>query len=265
LYSGINSALFGVAATQGIYYYSYEFFRSYFERYLHRKELGDLLNLLIASLSGSIAVLFTNPFWVINVRMSLQNKSPKLQNGEAQLIAVKESEPKGSIATLLELLETDGIAGLWRGVIPALVLVSNPAIQYMIFERLKVFAKQRKANHTLSALDFFLLGAVGKMIATIVTYPYIVVKSRLQMKRESISNDTAKTLDILKNIWKFEGFLGFFKGMQSKLIQSVLNAAFLFVAKEEMVLLIQYIFLLIKNLKEALLVSRRKSLVHHSQ
>jgi len=50
------------------------------------------------------------------------------------------------------------------------------------------------------------------------------------------------TADVLSKILRYEGLTGFFKGMQSKLVQSVTNAAFLFLAKEELVRMV--IFLL---------------------
>jgi adenine nucleotide transporter 17 len=64
-------------------------------------------------------------------------------------------------------------------------------------------------------------------------YPYIVVKSRMQLKAgtddatryNSVSDGFSK---ILAN----EGVAGFYKGIESKLLQSILTSAFLFMSKE---------------------------------
>ena len=78
---------------------------------------------------------------------------------------------------------------LWRGIGPALMLVINPVIQYTVFEQLKNIliarrTRQRRALKGASAAaavltdwDFFLLGALSKLIATGSTYPYMCVSS----------------------------------------------------------------------------------------
>ena len=66
------------------------------------------------------------------------------------------------------------------------MLVINPIIQYTVFEQLKNFlvagrtAKLRasgakNAVAVLSDPDYFLLGAVSKLVATSSTYPYMYV------------------------------------------------------------------------------------------
>ncbi|XP_058071402.1 peroxisomal nicotinamide adenine dinucleotide carrier-like [Magnolia sinica] len=59
--------------------------------------------------------------------------------------------------------------------------VSNPSIQFMLYETMLKQLKERctlskKAIKGVTALEVFLLGAVAKLGATIVTYPLLVVK-----------------------------------------------------------------------------------------
>jgi solute carrier family 25 (peroxisomal adenine nucleotide transporter), member 17 len=76
-----------------------------------------------------------------------------------------------------------------------------------------------------------MLGALSKLIATSITYPQIVIKSRQQSgvntKGKSTNVWTAMT-DVVQN----EGFAGLYRGISSKLLQSVLTAAILFMSKE---------------------------------
>ena len=66
-------------------------------------------------------------------------------------------------------------------------------------------------------------------VATSATYPYIVVKSRLQA---GVKTATYKSsLDGLMTILNDEGVAGLYKGVGSKLVQSVLTAAILFAGK----------------------------------
>jgi len=48
-----------------------------------------------------------------------------------------KSRRAGTIETVLRILRNDGISAFWQGVIPALILVINPIIQYTVFEQLK--------------------------------------------------------------------------------------------------------------------------------
>ena len=60
-------------------------------------------------------------------------------------------------AAAQKVYQDDGIVGFWRGVLPALALVSNPIIQYTVFERLKKVLEKTRGD--LSSYHYFLLGA----------------------------------------------------------------------------------------------------------
>lgn len=70
----------------------------------------------------------------------------------------------------------------------------------------------------------FLVGAVSKTLATLVTFPYILAKVRLQAK------DTPYTgaIDVLQKVFKREGVIGWYKGCQSQVTKAVLAQALLF-------------------------------------
>jgi len=144
----------------------------------------------------------------------------------------------GFIETIQHILRKDGIPALWRGLGPALVLVMNPVLQYTVFEQLKnLLIKRRTAKLRLGGsktavggltdVDFFFLGALSKLVATSSTYPYIVVKSRLQAGHEGALRYKS-AFDGVLTIIKEEGVEGLYKGVGSKLVQSVLTAAILF-------------------------------------
>lgn len=145
--------------------------------------------------------------------------------------------PKKPLTTIqagLKIYREEGIAGFFQGVIPALILVINPVIQFTVFERLKT-AWQSFRGKALNGFDFFLLGAVSKLVATGTTYPYIVIKSRMQMKQSNDEKLKYKSLlDGVSKIIKSEGVKGLYKGIEAKLFQSVLSAAFTFAFKEEL-------------------------------
>jgi len=51
----------------------------------------------------------------------------------------------------------------------------------MVFEKLKPVLEQRRVSskQKLTDFDFFMLGLISKFIASTVTYPYILIKSRV--------------------------------------------------------------------------------------
>lgn len=131
------------------------------------------------------------------------------------------------MATLMNLCRTEGPIALFAGVLPALILVINPILQYTIFEQLKDMLEKRRK---ITPRDAFFLGALGKLLATSITYPYITVKSRMHVARQKGPRDGM--MQSLKRVVRDEGWSGLYKGIVPKVTQSVVTAAFLFAFKD---------------------------------
>ncbi|KAK9700061.1 hypothetical protein RND81_08G214700 [Saponaria officinalis] len=256
LYGGLAPSLVGTAASQGVYYYFYQIFRDKAEATAYdrkKRGLGDgsvgvLSSLVVAALSGCANVLLTIPIWVVVTRMQTHTKSSKKNNhGQVirtpkEIVAVIDPPPYGTSHAVQEIYDEAGILGFWKGVIPTLIMVSNPALQFMIYETLLKKLKQRRAakkidSNGVTALEIFLLGAVAKLGSTVVTYPFLVVKARLQAKQGGTDkrHHYKGTLDAVMKMIRHEGLTGFYKGMRTKIVQSVFAAAILFMIKEELV------------------------------
>ncbi|EPS66116.1 hypothetical protein M569_08659, partial [Genlisea aurea] len=257
LYGGLAPSLVGTAASQGVYYYFYQIFRNKAEaaalkqkkRGIGDGSVGMLSSLVVASLAGCVNVLLTNPIWVVVTRMqthtkkSKANHSKSLSSDEIILSRSEPPPPYGTGLAIQEVYDEAGIPGFWKGVFPTLIMVSNPAIQYMLYETLLTKLKNRRrlsveGNNGITALEIFLLGAMAKLGATVVTYPLLVVKSRLQAKQATVSDKKRHyrgTVDAVLKMIRYEGLYGFYNGMGTKIVQSVLAAAVLFMVKEELV------------------------------
>lgn len=257
LYGGLTPSLVGTAASQGVYYYFYQIFRNKAEAIAldrRKRQLGDgsvgmFSSLVVAAMSGFTNVLLTNPIWVVVIRMQTHTKASKkvqptqaIRSPEEILVAI-EPPPYGTSHAIQEVYDEAGFWGFWKGVIPTLIMVSNPSIQFMLYETLLKKLRQRRvmskdSGKGVTALEIFLLGALAKLGATVVTYPLLVVKSRLQARQ--IAGTDKKhhykgTIDAIMKIIHYEGLSGFYKGMSTKIVQSVLAAAVLFMVKEELV------------------------------
>ncbi|KAI5462285.1 putative peroxisomal membrane protein PMP47B [Mariannaea sp. PMI_226] len=230
LYSGINSALFGISITNFVYYYWYEWTKAFFEKAAvtagrANKKLTTVESMIAGAIAGSATVVITNPIWVINTRITTrkQDKQSDIEAGEA----AKPAKAPGTLGTLLALLKSEGPKALFAGVIPALVLVINPILQYTLFEQMKNYLeKRRKITPTIA----FFLGALGKLLATSVTYPYITVKSQMHVQTDS--NKKEGMLQALSRVVREEGYAGLYRGIGPKVTQSVLTAALLFAFKD---------------------------------
>jgi adenine nucleotide transporter 17 len=89
----------------------------------------------------------------------------------------------------------------------------------------------------LSSLHVFLVAALSKLVATVITFPLILAKSRLQAQidRASVVDDSStykNTLDVIRKVVAEEGLLGLYRGIQSKALQTTLNSAFQFAFKD---------------------------------
>jgi len=230
LYSGINSALLGISVTNFVYYYWYEWSKAFLEKSAAaagraNKKLTTVESMLAGAIAGSATVLLTNPIWVVNTRVTTRQQT---QNRDVEAGAgSRPSRPPSTIGTLMSLLKNEGPQALFAGVVPALVLVINPILQYTLFEQMKnTVEKTRKVTPAIA----FLLGALGKLFATSITYPYITVKS--QMHVATASDKKEGMVQALRRVIQEEGYSGLYKGIGPKVAQSVLTAAFLFAFKD---------------------------------
>lgn len=232
LYNGLNSSLLGIAITNGVYYYFYESSKGVIVRSRSgSKALSTLESMLAGLIAGSATTVISNPVWVIQTAQTIRG----MDAGSAEGVVPQPQKRLGVFETAARLLQTGGPAVFFRGLGPALVLVANPVLQYTVFEQFKnALVRRRSKAGRVGALltdwDFFMLGAISKLIATGVTYPYIVVKSRLQAGHAAAARYRS-ALHGLRTIIAEEGVSGIYRGAGSKLLQSVLTAAILFASQ----------------------------------
>lgn len=161
--------------------------------------------MIAGAIAGSATVLITNPIWVINTRMTARKSDDEQQSLPGG--ASKPAKKASTFSTLMELLRTEGPKALFAGVLPALVLVINPILQYTIFEQLKNVVERRRR---MTPKDAFYLGALGKILATSITYPYITIKSRMHVASKDGPKESLN--GSLKRIIREEGWKGLYKG-----------------------------------------------------
>ncbi|XP_050962868.1 peroxisomal membrane protein PMP34 isoform X2 [Labeo rohita] len=189
-------------------------------------------DLIIGIAAGVVNVLMTTPLWVVNTRLKLQGA--KFRNEDIQ-----PTHYKGIIDAFVQIMQQEGVGALWNGTFPSLLLVLNPAVQFMIYEGLKR-QLMRGVHRELYSVEVFLIGAIAKAIATTITYPLQTVQSVLRFGQHGQSTDQSKLLNSLRSVMyllinrvRKWGVLGLFKGLEAKLLQTVLTAALMFLLYEK--------------------------------
>ena len=116
-------------------------------------------------------------------------------------------------------LKSEGLVGLWKGYGATLLRdVPFSAIYWGVYENFRPKEYNFQQN--------FVAGAVSGTIASTITLPMDVIKTRLQMELgEKIvhdrggNNKTMKSVAIAKEIIKTEGIKGLFSGLTPRLVK----------------------------------------------
>ncbi|KAG0022532.1 ADP/ATP carrier protein [Entomortierella chlamydospora] len=223
LYAGLLTGLLGTASQNFTYFYWYTLIRS---GYINRLPAGDSLStameLLIGAGAGALTQIFTIPVSVVTTR---QQTMPL---GERQNLR----------DTAMDIVEEEGWTGLWKGLKPSLVLVINPAITYGMYSRIQELVLKAFRRKDMTPGLVFLVGALAKTLATVVTYPYIMAKVRLQWKPSKKDAATHKpykgAVDVLQRVFAKEGLKGWYTGMQAQISKAVISQALLFMVKDQL-------------------------------
>jgi len=162
--------------------------------------------MIAGAIAGSATVLMTNPIWVVNTRMTTR----KSESSDESLPGAPPQKAPSTLSTLFTLIREEGPARLFAGVMPALVLVINPILQYTVFEQLKQLLEKKRR---VTPKDAFYLGALGKLLATSITYPYITVKSRMHVAGRDGPRENMMTT--FRRIIREEGYTGLYGGTLS--------------------------------------------------
>jgi solute carrier family 25 folate transporter 32 len=168
-------------------------------------------------MAGALTSAFTNPVWVLKTRM----------------LSTSASTP-GAYPTLAygirSIYRTDGIRGFYRGLLPSLLGTVHGAVQFMAYEKLKAVRAPRGGEHKMSNTDIVLLSTASKVVAVGTTYPYQVVRARLQTYDASEVYRSAA--DVVGQTWRKEGLGGFYRGLGPSLVRVLPNVCVTFLVYE---------------------------------
>ncbi|CAJ0954970.1 unnamed protein product, partial [Mesorhabditis belari] len=177
LYQGLTPNLLGGAISWGLYLQFYNKIKQPVSSTF--SNLPDpATHFICGVLAGSVVMCFTNPIWVAKTSTS----------------------------------KKEGFRSLYRGFLPGLFGTTHGAVQFMIYDWLKDWRCAQLGigkNSKLGVADYFAFSALSKIVAVTVTYPYQVVRTRMQ------DHNIAQrgVLETIRVALRNEGPGAFYKGL----------------------------------------------------
>ena len=117
--------------------------------------------------------------------------------------------------------------------------LSHVAVQFPVYEWLKTaLVKQRQlrtksntSNATVepNAMELFMASGMSKMVASLLTYPHEVIRSRMMDARGAQGTTLLKTM---ARVYAQDGALGFYSGLPVALIRVIPNCCITFMTYE---------------------------------
>ncbi|EFN73787.1 Mitochondrial folate transporter/carrier [Camponotus floridanus] len=207
LYRGVTPNVLGSGSSWGFYFFFYNTIKTSIQGGNSKKPLGPSMHMFAAADAGVLTLLMTNPIWVVKTRLCLQY---------AEDVNVAESKRYRGM-----------------GLVPGLFGVSHGAIQFMAYEEMK----NKYYNYLnvpidtkLSTTEYIIFAAMSKLIAAASTYPYQVIRARLQDHH----HDYRGTWHCIQCTWRYEGWHGFYKGLSVNLTRVTPATVITFVVYENM-------------------------------
>jgi len=231
-YAGIETSALQSATEKALYFFAYTSLKKIYTSVAvndrKRANLGVSTSLILGCMAEWAHLPITLPLdcWTTKIQTSKGNTAP--------------------LGILMSMLsEKDGLKGMYKGIQAYTVLCLKPAIQYTIFEQVKVLVLARKrllgkskmGDEALTAIEAFLLGMVARTIATLAVFPYLRAKVMLQSQsncnnREGGSNKP-NIPGMITLMYETGGLSELFQGIVPELTRGIFSAALMLMIKEK--------------------------------
>jgi solute carrier family 25 protein 33/36 len=219
LYKGLGPTLVGVIPARSINFFTYGNGKQVIAQKFNDGHETTLVHLSAAALAGIITTTCTNPIWVVKTRLQLAQ----------DLGSSSKSVAGGSLTTIRDIFKQEGIRGFYKGMSASYLGVTEGAIQWTLYERLKKLtgSAEGKGGAWESAGMIISAGA-AKCVASLITYPHEVVRTRL---RQPLVNGKMKYTGLIQTfrlVLAEEGSRALYGGLSAHLMRVIPNAAVMY-------------------------------------
>jgi len=231
-FRGLLPTWVGILPARATYFWAYSTTKSVLAHVFGESDART--HVASAAMAGVVSNALTNPIWMVKTRMQLDTGG---FNG---------FHYRGYGDACRRILAEEGIAGFYKGLTASFWGVSEGAIHFLVYERLKKFLQQRQRakldegvdQHEadkLPAVQYLLAAGFSKLVASTLTYPHEVVRTRLREQRPVYPGGPLKYRSVPHALWvigREEGRRGLYCGMGTHLLRVVPNTALMFLAYE---------------------------------
>lgn len=222
LFKGLGPNIVGVAPSRAIYFCAYSQTKASLSTIQNLSVDSPIVHILSASCAGFAASTATNPIWFVKTRLQLDHSS-KVK------MTVRECIKK--------IYQTSGILGFYKGITASYFGISETVIHFVIYEAIKSKINDLRRTHPSDSktsrdfVEFMGAGAVSKTIASCLTYPHEVARTRLREE----GNKYRSFWQTLFLVWREEGKAGLYRGLATQLVRQIPNTAIMMSTYEAVV------------------------------
>lgn len=226
LYRGVTPNVWGAGSAWGLYFLFYNTIKSWFQSGNSKVDLGPGLHMVAAAEAGVLTLVMTNPIWVVKTRLCLQ-----YSDGGTGKVLQESHRYNGMVDAFVKTYKYEGVRGLYKGFVPGIFGVSHGALQFMAYEEMKTkYNKYRNLpiDAKLTTAEYLAFASLSKLFAAVTTYPYQVLRARMQDQHAHYDN----LRHCIRETWRYEGVVGFYRGMSPYLVHVMPNICLVFLIYE---------------------------------
>ncbi|KAI5955928.1 RIM2 [Candida jiufengensis] len=240
LFKGLGPNLVGVIPARSINFFTYGATKDFIIRnFSHQGKEETWMHLVSGINAGFVTSTATNPIWLIKTRLQLDKSSNKIY--------------KNSWDCFKHIIKNEGFGSLYKGLSASYLGGIESTIQWVLYEQMRLFINKRSlqvhgTNPTNKKTKDHILewsarsGAAGlaKFMASLITYPHEVVRTRLRQAPLASTGKPKYTglIQCFKLILKEEGFASMYGGLTPHLLRTVPNSIIMFGTWEAVVKLL---------------------------
>jgi len=187
-YSGVTPEVIKGVADSFLFFLAYSYVR---QSRLNARDTGKHLPVLEEIGVGAVAGAFSK-FWTTPLQQIVTRKQTA-----AMVHNDSRTAPSANTVDIARgILREKGLQGFWSGYSASLVLTLNPSITMLLHKVLLRLLVPRAKRDDPGARITFLVAAVSKAMASTVTYPFSLAKTRAQVssqKPTSTSGEMSET------------------------------------------------------------------------
>ncbi|KAK9804260.1 hypothetical protein WJX72_003751 [[Myrmecia] bisecta] len=201
VYLGLTGAVLGTIPTACLYFSTYEWCKTRLERQKHSQAFVHLAS---ASAGAVVSALVRVPTDTLKHRVQAYMHGNIFQAARS-------------------IVASEGIGGLYHGFLPTLLRdVPELAIQFTLYERLRMVVERKRDVKKLRTWEHLLLGGISGACAASATMPLDLVKTTLQCgSQQTIVQAFQQTI-------ADHGVAGLFAGMGPRVTQTAIMSAVFF-------------------------------------